>query len=110
MAYISSFNHYRCYGVPEVAPLKLFKEEHHDMFIYPITRLFHGSEKEYTLRLNHANAGSKTRPDLSCTVDDIPILNSEFKPVDCTPLQQKKDRLKVHLKGQKSINQQLTYQ
>ncbi|CAG8485173.1 2405_t:CDS:2, partial [Acaulospora colombiana] len=37
----------------------------------------------------------------------VPILNSEFKPLGCTPLQQKKDRLKVQLKARKSINQQL---
>ncbi|CAG8487611.1 259_t:CDS:10 [Acaulospora morrowiae] len=92
------FNNLYC-GIPKVAPSKLSEEEHCDMFIYPIIRSFHGSEKEYTLRLNRANAGSKTRPDLSCTVTDIPILSSEFKPLGCTPLQQKKDKLKVQLKG-----------
>ncbi|CAG8521200.1 14871_t:CDS:2 [Acaulospora colombiana] len=68
------------YNIPEVAPSKLSEEEHCDMFIYPLTRLFRGSEKEYELRLNRANAGSKTRPDLSCIVNDVLILNSEFKP------------------------------
>ncbi|CAG8517063.1 16143_t:CDS:2, partial [Acaulospora colombiana] len=37
----------------------------------------------------------------------VPILNSEFKSLGCTPLQRKKDRLKVQLKARKSINQQL---
>lgn len=78
------------------------------MFLYPISRpLFTGPEKEYELRLNRANKGSKKRPDLSCTVNDVVILNSEIKPLGHTPLQQKKDRLKVHLKARKSINLQL---
>ncbi|CAG8664513.1 6834_t:CDS:2, partial [Racocetra fulgida] len=40
-------------------------------------------------------------------INDVPILNSEFKPLGCTPLQEKMDRLKVQLKARKSINQQL---
>ncbi|CAG8507266.1 7972_t:CDS:10, partial [Scutellospora calospora] len=95
------------YGIPEVAPSKLSEEEHCDMFIYPIARSFHRSEKEYELRLNRTTSGSKSRPDLSCVVNDVLILNSEFKPLGCTPLQEKKDRLKAHLKARKSINQQL---
>ncbi|CAG8700828.1 2324_t:CDS:2, partial [Cetraspora pellucida] len=69
------------YGIPEVAPSKLSEEEHCDMFIYPIARSFRRNDKEYELKLNRANVGSKTRPDLSCTVNDVPILNSEFKPL-----------------------------
>ncbi|CAG8570243.1 908_t:CDS:10, partial [Cetraspora pellucida] len=95
------------YGIPEVAPSRLSKKEHCDMFIYPIVRSFRRSEKEYELRLNRTTAGSKSRPDLSCVVNDVLILNSEFKPLGCTPLQEKKDRLKAHLKAHKSINQQL---
>jgi hypothetical protein len=78
------------------------------MFLHPISRpLFTGPEKEYELRLNRADKGSKKRPDLSCTVDSVSILNSEIKPLGHTPLQQKKDRLKVQLKARKSINLQL---
>ncbi|CAG8628322.1 698_t:CDS:2 [Ambispora leptoticha] len=95
------------YGIPEVAPSKLSEEEHCEMFIYPIARSFRKSKKEHELKLNRANVGSKTRPDLSCTVNGVPILNSEFKPLGCTPLQRKKDKLKVQLKARKSINQQL---
>lgn len=94
--------------VPKVAPLKLSEEEHCYMFLYPISRpLFTGSEKEYELRLNRANKGTKKRPDLSCTVNDVPILNSEIKPLGYTPLQWRKDSLKVQLNARKSINQQL---
>ncbi|CAG8841418.1 32020_t:CDS:2, partial [Racocetra persica] len=39
------------------------------------------SNKEYELRLNRTNAGSKSRPDLLCIVNDVSILNSEFKPL-----------------------------
>ncbi|CAG8651982.1 9246_t:CDS:10, partial [Acaulospora morrowiae] len=95
-------------SVPDVAPPKMSEDEHCYMFLHPISRpLFAGSRKEYELILNRANTGSTKRPDLSCTVDRVPILNSEFKPVGCTPLQRKKDGLKVQLKARKSINQQL---
>ncbi|CAG8603326.1 10911_t:CDS:2, partial [Ambispora leptoticha] len=94
--------------VPDVAPPKMSEDEHCYMFLHPISRpLFAGSRKEYELMLNRANTSSKKRPDLSCTVNRVPILNSEFKPVGCTPLQRKKDELKVQLKARKSINQQL---
>ncbi|GBB97779.1 hypothetical protein RclHR1_30640003 [Rhizophagus clarus] len=94
--------------VPDVAPIKLSEDEHTCMFLHPISRpLFTGPEKEYELRLNRADKGSKKRPDLSCTVDGVSILNSEIKPLGHTPLQQKKDRLKVQLKARKSINLQL---
>ncbi|CAG8714722.1 15001_t:CDS:10 [Gigaspora margarita] len=73
------------YGIPEVAPSKLSEEEHCDMFIYPIARSFRRNDKKYELKLNRAN----------------------FKPLSCTPLQEKMDRLKVQLKARKSINQQL---
>ena len=100
--------HYRYENIPDIAPSKLSEEEHFDMFVYPITRsLFRGPEKEYELRLNRANAGSRKRPGLSCIVDDIAILNSEFKPLGCTPMQRNKDKLKVQLQARKSIDQQL---
>ncbi|RHZ50097.1 hypothetical protein Glove_505g39 [Diversispora epigaea] len=37
--------------------------------------------------------GSKTRPDLSCTVNDVPILNSEFKLLGYTSLQKIESRI-----------------
>ncbi|KAG9304596.1 hypothetical protein G9A89_020160 [Geosiphon pyriformis] len=90
-----------------IAPIKLSEEEHCLNFLYPIVRPFFGGEKEYDLVLNRSNAGSKKRPDLSCVVNGIPILNSEFKPFGSTSLQRMKDRLKVQLRARKSINQQL---
>ncbi|KAF0444853.1 hypothetical protein F8M41_003277 [Gigaspora margarita] len=52
-------------------------------------------------------APSKLSEEEHCDINDVPILNSEFKPLGCTPLQEKMDRLKVQLKARKSINQQL---
>ncbi|GBB97256.1 hypothetical protein RclHR1_02950015 [Rhizophagus clarus] len=62
---------------------------------------------KYDIWLNHVTSGTATRPDFSCLVNEIPILNSEIKPPGFTPLQQQKDRLKVQLRGCKSINQLL---
>ena len=50
---------------------------------------------------------SKKRLDLSYIINDIPMFNSEFKPFNSTLLQYKKDEMKVQLKAQKLINQQL---
>ncbi|CAG8481469.1 4593_t:CDS:10, partial [Funneliformis caledonium] len=49
----------------------------------------------------------KKKARSSCVVDDITILNSEIKPLKCTPLQQKKDTVKTQLRARKSINMQL---
>ncbi|CAG8510817.1 482_t:CDS:10, partial [Ambispora gerdemannii] len=65
-------------SVPDVAPSKMSEDEHCYMFLHPLF-----------------------------TVDRVAILNSESKPVGCTPLQHKKDRIKVQLKARKSINQQI---
>ncbi|RUP51960.1 hypothetical protein BC936DRAFT_144194 [Jimgerdemannia flammicorona] len=47
------------------------------------------------------------RPDFACLVNKIPVLNSETKPLGVTPFQQSNDRLKVHLRARKAINQLL---
>ncbi|RHZ59521.1 hypothetical protein Glove_363g24 [Diversispora epigaea] len=66
-----------------------------------------GLYKEYNIRLNRTTSGTATRPDFSCLINEIPILNSEIKSPGFTPLQQQKDKLKVQLRGRKSINQLL---
>lgn len=87
---------------------KITEEEHCYMFLYPVTKpFFLNPLREYKLVLNRAISGSRKRPDLSCVVDDVPILNSEIKPLKCTPLQQKKDTVKAQLRARKSINMQL---
>lgn len=69
--------------------------------------MFFGRLAEYEVRLNRTVSGTKKRPDFSCVVDDVPILNSEIKPLGVTPLGKKKDFAKVHLRAKKSVNQQL---
>jgi hypothetical protein len=110
MSYIVIFflTHYRYNCIPDIAPQKMTEDEHCYKFLHPISRpIFSSSKKEYELTLNRANKNSTKRPDLSCVVEGIPILNSEFKPLGSTPLQRKKDEVKVQLKARKSINQQL---
>ncbi|CAG8792303.1 3924_t:CDS:2, partial [Dentiscutata erythropus] len=87
---------------------KITEEEHCYMFLYPVIKpFFLNPLREYKLVLNRATSGSRKRPDLSCVVDDVTILNSEIKPLKCTPLQQKKDTVKAQLRARKSINMQL---
>jgi len=99
----------RCIRVPDVDLTKTSEDEHGFKLLHPIILplFFTNSYKEYDIRLNRATSGTATRPDFSCLVNEIPILNSEIKPPGFTPLQQQKDRLKVQLRGRKSINQLL---
>jgi hypothetical protein len=102
---------YRCIGLSTASPKTMEKrteEEHCYKFLYPITKpFFQNPLSEYKVVLNRATAGSRKRPDLSCVVDDVTILNSEIKPLRCTPLQMQKDILKAQLRARKSINMQL---
>ena len=68
---------------------------------------FCGGLKNYEVKLNKSVSGSLKRPDFSCRVDNITILNSEVKPLGHTPSQRNKDFVKVHLRSKKSINQLL---
>ncbi|CAG8708054.1 10999_t:CDS:10, partial [Funneliformis caledonium] len=68
--------------------------------------IFGGEYTPYTLELNKSVNG-KQRPDFSCVIDDIAILNSEIKPVGYTQYRKNQDFIKVHLKGKKSINRLL---
>ncbi|CAG8625731.1 10049_t:CDS:10, partial [Diversispora eburnea] len=98
-----------CGSVPDVSPTKTSEDEHCFKLLHPIIRplFFTSSYKEYNIRLNRATSGTATRPDFSCLVNEIPVLNSEIKPPGFTPLQQQKDKLKVQMRGRKSINQLL---
>jgi len=81
-----------CTSVPDVAPTKTSEDEHCFKLLHPIIRplFFTNPYKEYDIRLNRATNGTATRPDFSCLVNEIPILNSEIKPPGFTPLQQQK--------------------
>lgn len=99
--------YYRC-DIPTHSQTKISEELHCDKLFYPyINSLFFGRLAEYEVRLNRTVSGTKKRPDFSCVVDDVPILNSEIKPLGVTPLGKKKDFAKVHLRAKKSVNQQL---
>ncbi|CAG8516941.1 10924_t:CDS:10, partial [Funneliformis caledonium] len=94
--------------IPIHSSVKTSEELHCDKLLYPyIISLFFGRLAEYEVRLNRTVSGTQKRPDFSCVVDDVPILNSEFKPLGVTPFKRKKDFTKVHLRAKKSINQQL---
>ncbi|CAG8785243.1 11074_t:CDS:2, partial [Dentiscutata erythropus] len=68
---------------------------------------FCGDSKDYEIRLDKSVNGSLRRPDFSCRIDNVAILNSEVKPLGCTELQKDKDFVKVHLRSKSSINQLL---
>ncbi|CAG8697750.1 5916_t:CDS:2, partial [Acaulospora morrowiae] len=96
-------------NLPDLAPRRTSEDEHCRLFLNPyITPIFLKKNNNYEVRLNRAVAGTKQRPDLSCVVDDIPLLNSEIKPMGSHLLSKKKDFAKVHLRARKTINQQLT--
>ncbi|GET62732.1 hypothetical protein GLOIN_2v1700036 [Rhizophagus irregularis DAOM 181602=DAOM 197198] len=90
----------------KVAPLKMSEKEHCLNFVYLLDHPFFSGEKEYELILNCANVSSKKRPDLSCIMNGMPILNSEFKPLGYTSLQREKDRIKNSKISQSTITKQ----
>ncbi|CAB5392467.1 unnamed protein product [Rhizophagus irregularis] len=71
-----------CSSVPDVAPQRMST----------VLNCYTQSFDHYFLliRLNRATSGTATRPDFSCLVNEIPILNSEIKPPGFTLLQQQK--------------------
>ncbi|CAI2194440.1 7922_t:CDS:10, partial [Funneliformis geosporum] len=90
--------------VPIVAPRKTSEDEHRFRYLDPFLKIFGGPYKNYKLRLNRTVNGSQKRPDFSCVVDDVPILNSEVKPIGYTELQRDKDYVKVNFRAKKTIN------
>ncbi len=82
------------------------EQEHCSRFLHPfINLIFLRRNKDYEVRLDHSVKEIKLRPDLSCIVDGISVLNSKIKPLGCGPLKQKKDIVKSHLQVGKTINQ-----
>jgi len=73
--------------VPDIAPKKTSEQEHCSQFLHPyINPIFFKRYNDYEVRLDRSVKGTKQRPDLSCTVDGISLLNSEIKPLGCGPL------------------------
>ncbi|CAJ0756199.1 7507_t:CDS:2, partial [Entrophospora sp. SA101] len=60
------------------------------------------------VRLNKSVNNSLKRPDFSCRIDNITILNSEIKPSGYTPFQKNKDFVKINTRAKHSINQLLS--
>ncbi len=95
--------------MPDIAPKKTSEQEHCSQFLHPyINPIFFKRYNDYEVRLDRSVKGTKQRPDLSCTVDGISLLNSEIKPLGCGPLKQKKDIIKAHLRAGQTINQLLS--
>ncbi|CAI2194176.1 15567_t:CDS:2 [Funneliformis geosporum] len=91
--------------VPIVTPSRTSEDEHRFQYLDPFLKpIFGGPYKNYKLRLNRAIYGSQKRPDFSCVVDEVPILNSEVKPIGYTELQRDKDYVKVNFRAKKTIN------
>ena len=83
------------------------ENKHHVYYLDPFIKIIFGGEyTPYTLELNKSISG-RQRPDFSCVIDDIAVLNSEIKPLGYTQYRKDQDFVKVHLKGKKSINQLL---
>ncbi|CAG8766457.1 10110_t:CDS:10, partial [Cetraspora pellucida] len=87
---------------------KITENEHRFNYLDPLLRPFFCEDsKDYEIRLDKSVNGSLRRPDFSCRIDNVAILNSEVKPLGCTELQKDKDFVKVHLRSKSSINQLL---
>lgn len=94
--------------LPTLSDKKLSKNKYCCRLLYLyVNPLFFGTLKVYKTWLDHSVSGTRKRPDISCVINGIPILNSEVKPLGYTPLQKKKDSIKVQLRAKKSINEQL---
>ncbi|KAF0416257.1 hypothetical protein F8M41_007489 [Gigaspora margarita] len=95
-------------NLPDLAPQRTSEDEHCRIFLNPyISPIFLKKNNNYEVQLNRAVKGTKQRPDLSCVMDNVPLLNAEIKPMGSRPLNKKKDVAKVYLRA-KTINQQLT--
>ena len=67
------------------------ENKHSVYYLDPFIKIVFGGEyTPYTLELNKSVNG-KQRPDFSCVIDDIAILNSEIKPLGYTQLMKNKD-------------------
>ncbi|CAJ0906389.1 17728_t:CDS:2, partial [Entrophospora sp. SA101] len=83
--------------------------EHCCFYLHPLLKpFFCRSFKNYEVRLNKSVNNSLKRPDFSCRIDNITILNSEIKPSGYTPFQKNKDFVKINTRAKHSINQLLS--
>ncbi len=87
----------------------MFEQEHYLQFLHLfINLIFLKRNKDYEVQLDCLVKETKLRPDLSCTIDGISVLNSEIKLLEYSLLNQKKDIVKSYLQAEKTINQFLS--
>lgn len=92
-----------------VPKLKMTEDEHCYFYLHPLLKpFFCHNFKNYEVRLNKSVGNSLKRPDFSCRIDNITILNSEIKPCGYTPFQKNKDFVKINIQAKRSINQLLS--
>ncbi|CAJ0843759.1 11130_t:CDS:2 [Entrophospora sp. SA101] len=95
--------------LPLVPKPKMTEGEHCCFYLHPLLKpFFCRSFKNYEVRLNKSVNNSLKRPDFSCRIDNITILNSEIKPSGYTPFQKNKDFVKINTRAKHSINQLLS--
>src|SRR3954452_5736420 len=83
--------------LPLVPKPKMTEDEHCCFYLHPLLKpFFCRSFKNYEVRLNKSVDNSLKRPDFSCRIDNITILNSEIKPSGYTPFQKNKDFVKIN--------------
>ncbi len=91
------------------AVAKISEQQHWSHYVEPFLRsTFLVNSKPYKCRTNLAVPGTRKRPDFSCVVDGITILNGECKPLGYSILSKRKDYVKVQLRAKRSINNQLS--
>ncbi|CAG8846788.1 33014_t:CDS:2, partial [Gigaspora margarita] len=94
--------------LPSVQTKRTMENEHRFNYLDPLLRpFFCGDSKDYEIKIDKSVNGLLKRPDFSCKINDITILNSEIKPLGCTEFQKNKDFVKAHLRSKRSINQLL---
>ncbi|CAG8608962.1 16495_t:CDS:2, partial [Racocetra fulgida] len=97
-----------CENIPNLAPEIISEQEHYAQFLYSyINLIFLKRNNEYNVQLDYNVKDTRQRPDFACTVDEVPLMNSEIKPLGCGPLKREKDIIKAYLRAVKSINQQI---
>jgi len=85
--------------------MKTSEDEHRFLYLDPMLKpIFSRPYKCYELKLNKSVNGTHKRPDFTCNVDQLPILNSEVKPTGFTTLQKNKGFIKVNYRAKKTIN------
>ncbi|CAI2189010.1 2842_t:CDS:2, partial [Funneliformis geosporum] len=76
-------------------------------YILLLVQFFLNSQKRIRGSIKPCNEWFKKKAGFFLCGKNVAFINSEIKPLGCTPLLRKKDSLKVQMEGRKSINQQL---